>query len=173
MSNTAWTRSRCNKKTGHVIRYLPVVWNAAPDRYFSLQNYNFPTNPQGDGWNSMATNCHWLFVLHELPLMYHELSLIVFGGIASGCGWLQQPCHADAGLCDGGHLWLRQPGIRPSQYKTLHCISGCGRVVPWLRRIFDFRTLMYHPSFTHNDNTLVPCRHCGLDPQSPKRRGEF
>ena len=19
----------------------------------------------------------------------------------------QQPCHADAGLCDGGHLWLR------------------------------------------------------------------
>ena len=60
--------------------------------------------------------------LHELPLMYHELSLIVcftrisinvprivincFGDIASGCGWLQQPCHADVGLCSGGHLLL-------------------------------------------------------------------
>ena len=79
-----------------------------------------------------------LVVLHELPLMYHELSLIgcftriainvprivinCFEDIASGCGWLQQPCHADVGLRDGGHLWLRQTGIRPSQYKnpTLH-----------------------------------------------------
>jgi hypothetical protein len=42
-----------------------------------LQNYNFSTNPQGDGENSITTNCHYLFVLHELPLMYHELSLIV------------------------------------------------------------------------------------------------
>ncbi len=48
--------------------------------------------------------------LHELSLMYHKLSLIVcftrisinvprivincLGDIASGCGWLQQPCHA-------------------------------------------------------------------------------
>ena len=30
---------------------------------------------------------------------------------------------------------------------------------------------MYHPSFTLNDNTLAPCRHCGLDPQSPKLLG--
>jgi hypothetical protein len=27
----------------------------------------------------MAMNCHWLFVLHELPLIHHELSLIVLG----------------------------------------------------------------------------------------------
>ena len=39
--------------------------------------------------------------------MYHELSLIVLGDIASGCGWLQQPCRADADRCGGGHLWLR------------------------------------------------------------------
>ena len=61
--------------------------------------------------------------LHELPLMYHKLSLIVcftrisinvprivincLGDIASGCGWLQQPCRADADRCGGGHLWLR------------------------------------------------------------------
>ena len=38
--------------------------------------------------------------------MYHELSLIVLGDIASGCGWLQQPCHADVGLGDSGHLLL-------------------------------------------------------------------
>ena len=37
-----------------------------------------------------------------------------FWGIALGCGWLQQPCHADAGLCAGGHLWLRHTGICPS-----------------------------------------------------------
>ena len=39
-----------------------------------------------------------------------------------GCGKIQQPCHANAGLCDGGHLWLRHTGIRPSQYEnpTLH-----------------------------------------------------
>ena len=53
----------------------------------------------------------------------------------SGWGRVKQPCHADVGLCDGGHLWLRHTGIRPSQYETRHCISGCGRVVPlglWL-----------------------------------------
>ena len=71
-----------------------------------LQKYNFSTNPKGDGENSITTNCHWLFVLHELPLMYHELSLIVLGDIASGCGWLQQPGHADVGLGDSGHLLL-------------------------------------------------------------------
>ena len=34
----------------------------------------------------------------------------------------QLPCHADVGLCDGGHLWLRHTGIRPPQYEnpTLH-----------------------------------------------------
>ena len=32
----------------------------------------------------MATNCHWLFVLHEFPLMYHELSLIVLGILHQG-----------------------------------------------------------------------------------------
>ena len=34
----------------------------------------------------------------------------------------QQPYHSDVGLCDGGHLWLRHTGIRPSQYEnpTLH-----------------------------------------------------
>ena len=74
--------------------------------------------------------------------MYHELSLVgcftritinvsrivinCFGDIASGCGWLQQPCLAYADKCDGGHLWLRPTGIRPSQYKTRHRISGCG-----------------------------------------------
>ena len=34
-----------------------------------------------------------------------------FGGVAAAMSSLQvtshQPCHADAGLCDGGHLWLR------------------------------------------------------------------
>ena len=54
----------------------------------------------------MATNCHWLFVLHELPLMYHELSLIVLG-YCIRVGWFQQPCHAVADRCGGGHLWLR------------------------------------------------------------------
>ena len=40
----------------------------------------------------------------------------------SGCGGVKQPCHADVGLCDGGHLWLRHTGIRPPQYEnpTLH-----------------------------------------------------
>ena len=41
----------------------------------------------------------------------------------------QQPCHADVGLFDGGHLWRRHTCPRPFQYKTRHCISGCGRVV--------------------------------------------
>ena len=87
-----------------------------------LQNYNFSTNPQEDGENSIAMNCHWLFVLHELPLMYHELSLIVLrilhqGADGSsghviptlacamagiyGCGRIQQPCHPLVGMCDG------------------------------------------------------------------------
>ena len=80
--------------------------------------------------------------LHELPLMYHELSLIVcftritvnvprivincLGDIASGCGWLQQPCHACASLRDGGHLWLRPIIVILLIMKTRHCISGCG-----------------------------------------------
>ena len=34
---------------GHVICYLPKIWNVAPDRCFVPQNYNFSTNPQGDG----------------------------------------------------------------------------------------------------------------------------
>ena len=79
-------------------------------------------------------------------------------------------------------------GIQESAHlniKTRHCISGCGRVVLWLRRnavhsmksIFDFRTLMYHPSFTLNDNPLTPCRHGGSasaewgDPPSPTLLG--
>jgi len=38
----------------------------------------------------------------------------------------QQPCHADAGRCDGGHLWLRDTWPRPSQYEnpTLHIGVG-------------------------------------------------
>ena len=31
----------------------------------------------------------------------------------SGWGRVKQPCHADEGLCDGGHLWRR-----PSQYEN-------------------------------------------------------
>ena len=156
-----------------------------------LQNYNFSANPQGDGENSITTNCHYLFVLHELPLMYHELSLIVLGycirvrmataamsrlsfffsnrkdpnnaqtlrmfrmGSVRDCfRWLQQPCHACAGLCAGGHLWLRHTGIRPSQYEnpTLHIGVWWGR---------PFWTLMPHPSFSPNNSPHAPCGHGG------------
>ena len=48
----------------------------------------------------------------------------------SGCGRAKQPCHADAGLHDGGHLWLRPVIVIRLIIKTRHCISGCGRVVP-------------------------------------------
>ena len=84
--------------------------------------------------------------LHELPLMYHELSLIVcftriainvprivincFGGITSGCGWLQQPCHPHTGMCGAWDLWLRPGIVIRLNMKTRHCISGCGRAVP-------------------------------------------
>ena len=70
--------------------------------------------------------------------------------------------------------------------KTRHCISGC--VEPSfdsvemlcinyvessisMKSIFDFRTLMYHPSFTLNDTPLAPCRHGGQDPPSPSLLG--
>ena len=45
----------------------------------------------------------------------------------SGCGRIKQPCHADAGMCDGGHLWLRHIMVIHLIIKTRHCISGCGR----------------------------------------------
>ena len=70
-----------------------------------------------------------MFVLHELALMYHELSLMVLGDIASGCGWLQQPCRADADRCGGGHLWLRQNSAAmssPRWHVRRHGIYGCG-----------------------------------------------
>jgi hypothetical protein len=56
-----------------------------------------------------------------------------FGGVAAAMSSLrvtsQQPCHADSGLCHGGHLWLRHTGIRPSQYENpkLHIGVGWGR----------------------------------------------
>jgi hypothetical protein len=58
-----------------------------------------------------------------------------FGGVTAAMSSLQvtsqQPCHADVGLCDGGHLWLWHTGLAHLNMKTRHCISGCGRVVPW------------------------------------------
>ena len=84
--------------------------------------------------------------LHELPLMYHELSLIVcFTRIAINvprivinCFWVlyqgadvsnshvlpAQAC-AMAGICGCGKLESALLNI-----KTRHCISGCNRVVP-------------------------------------------
>lgn len=46
-----------------------------------------------------------------------------------GCGRIQQPYHADAGLRDGGHLWLRPVIVIRLIIKTRHCISGGDRVV--------------------------------------------
>ena len=75
--------------------------------------------------------------LHELPLMYHELSLIVcftritvnvprivincLGDIASGGRWLQQPCHASMGMCGGWHLWLHA-GV---PLRSTTCLLSC------------------------------------------------
>jgi hypothetical protein len=71
------------------------------------QNYNFSTNPQEDGGNSIATNCHYLLVLHELPLMHHELSLIVLGILHQGA--------------DGS-----SSHVMPTLECTLAGIYGCG-----------------------------------------------
>ena len=78
----------------------------------------------------MATNCHWLFVLHELPLMYHELSLIVLGILHQGGGMVPA-----AMSCQRGQVrwWASMAAAHrnPSVFimKTRHCISGCGRVI--------------------------------------------
>ena len=47
-----------------------------------------------------------------------------------GWGRVKQPCHADAGRCDGGYLWLRHIMVIHLIIKTRHCISGYGGVVP-------------------------------------------
>ena len=83
-------------------------------------------------------------------------------------------------------LWLRNIIVIRLIMKTRHCISGC--VEPSfdsvemlcinyvessisMKSIFDFRTLMYHPSFTLNDNTLAPCRHGGQGSAIPYALG--
>ena len=74
------------------------------------------------------------FYYNELPLVgcFTRITVNVprivincFGDIASGCRWLQQPCHACMGLCGGGHLWLRPIIVIRLSMKTRHCISRC------------------------------------------------
>jgi hypothetical protein len=91
---------------------------------------------------------------------YNELSLVVcftriavnvprivincLGDIASGCRWLQQPCHACMGLCGGGHLWLRPIIVIRLIMKTRHCISGCGRVNLIYAKQLDISKLFFY-----------------------------
>ena len=52
-------------------------------------------------------NCHWLFVLHELPLMHHKLSLIVLEILYLGAdGSSSHVMPTWVGLCDSGHILL-------------------------------------------------------------------
>ena len=55
----------------------------------------------------MATNCHWLFVLHELPLMYHKLSLIVLGGLYQGADGTSSHVIPTLACAVAWDLWLR------------------------------------------------------------------
>ena len=84
-----------------------------------LQLFQKPTR----GW--MKFYCNELSIVvcfTRITVNVPRIVINCLGNIASGCGWLQQPCHADTGLCGGGHLWLRYTGSRPSYYEnpTLH-----------------------------------------------------
>jgi hypothetical protein len=63
--------------------------HAKADLRFTLQNYNFPTNPQGDGGNSVAMYWHWLFVFTRITVNVPRIVINCLGDIASGCRWLQ------------------------------------------------------------------------------------
>ena len=57
---------------------------------------------------------------------YRNMPILILKPDIAYRGRVKQTCHADAGLCDGGHLWLRHTWPRPSQYKnpTLHIGVG-------------------------------------------------
>ena len=107
------------------------------------------------------------------------------GNIASGCGWLQQPCHAGAGLCDGGHLWLRQNSAAMSSQRwhvRRHGIYGCGRIIHlnmktrhcisgWIRVVLS--GLWCTTPHSHLMTTPPPLAvMADRNPPSPKRQGD-
>ena len=121
-----------------------------------LQKYNFSINPQGDGENSITTNCHYLFVLHELPLMYHELSLIVWGVLHQGADGFSSH-------------------VMPTLTCALAGICGCclslSSVLLWKPDIAyrgvigsSFQDFVSYPSLKRINNTRAPCRHRGHRP---------
>ena len=78
---------------------------------------------------------HCRFYLKDTPFQNDNAKLLLFRELARG--WmiflflprLQQPCHASIGLCDGGHLWLRQNSAAmssPRWHVRRHGIYGCG-----------------------------------------------
>ena len=114
---------------------------------FCLQNYNFSTNPQEDGENSIATNCHWLFVLHELPLMYHELSLIVWGYC------IRVVVGTAAMSCQRGQVrWWASFATRRSSAPLHNLLKNPSPLRGWATAPYTFTT---------TDNTPSPCRHGG------------
>ena len=68
----------------------------------------------------------------------------------------KQPCHADAGMCGGGHLWLRF---------TLHA-GVTLRFTTCLTSYRPYGARLPHPTPSRN-NTLAPCVIAGADPRSP------
>ena len=87
-----------------------------------LQLFQKPTR----GWRKFYCNELSLVVCFtRITVNVPRIVINCFGDIASGCRWLQQPCHACMGLCGGGHLWLRPIIVIRLSMKTRHCISRC------------------------------------------------
>ncbi len=141
-----------------------------------LQNYNFFINPQV------------FFSNRNEPNLAQTLRMLRMGSVRDCLPWHQQPCHADAGLCDGGHLWLRFSCpfflIRKDQ-RIKADIKGLphqATAPPPCRpgpRTLPGRSLAF-PHTTQGkkaglmDNAPFPCRHRGPRPAiSYTARGAF
>ena len=65
-----------------------------------------------------------LVVLHELPLMYHELSLIVFGVLYHDADGSSSHVIPALACALARNLWLRPIIVIHRNMKTRHYISG-------------------------------------------------
>ena len=79
------------------------------------------------GWRKIYCNELSLVVCFtRISINVPRIVINCFWGIESGCGWLQQPCHADVCL----YLWLRPSSSSLHRYiKARLCLSGYDRVV--------------------------------------------